>query len=135
MDAESETLVNSALASLLQGSNTTISIAHRLSTIKRADTIIVLSADGKVAEQGPYSVLSKDPHGAFTKLMEWQMHGGETSLPLNPTRLVRRIDTEDDEHGDDEHEDSSEASHNDVEDPHEEEIPPRKETAVDSANR
>lgn len=35
LDAESETLVNEALAKLLRGNNTTISIAHRLSTIKR----------------------------------------------------------------------------------------------------
>lgn len=78
LDAESETLVNSALSSLLKGNNTTISIAHRLSTIKRSDSIIVLSADGKVAEQGPYNVLSQNPDGAFSKLMEWQLNGGAT---------------------------------------------------------
>ncbi|KAI4172646.1 MAG: hypothetical protein LQ346_008563 [Caloplaca aetnensis] len=77
LDAESETLVNSALAALLRGNNTTISIAHRLSTIKRSDTIIVLSSDGKVAEQGSYAELSSRPDGAFTKLMEWQMSGGD----------------------------------------------------------
>ncbi len=63
---------------LLKGHNTTISIAHRLSTIKRSDSIIVLSPDGKVAQQGSYADLSRDPNGAFTKLMEWQMSGGET---------------------------------------------------------
>ncbi|KAI4244274.1 MAG: hypothetical protein LQ352_006860 [Teloschistes flavicans] len=78
-DAESETLVNSALAALLRGNNTTISIAHRLSTIKRSDTIIVLSSDGKVAEQGSYKELSSRPDGAFTKLMEWQMSGGDAA--------------------------------------------------------
>ena len=76
LDAESETLVNSALAALLRGNNTTISIAHRLSTIKRSDQIIVLSTDGKVAEQGTYRDLSTRPNGAFTKLMEWQLNGG-----------------------------------------------------------
>lgn len=82
LDAESETLVNSALAALLRGNNTTISIAHRLSTIKRSDTIIVLGPDGRVAEQGTYKELSSRPDGAFTKLMEWQMSGGDTpSLP------------------------------------------------------
>ena len=81
LDAESETLVNSALAALLRGNNTTISIAHRLSTIKRSDTIIVLGPDGKVAEQGSYEELSSHPDGAFTKLMEWQMSGGETTPP------------------------------------------------------
>ncbi|KAI9706470.1 MAG: ATP-binding cassette permease mdl1 [Candelina mexicana] len=81
LDAESETLVNSALAALLKGNNTTISIAHRLSTIKRSDRIIVLSSDGKVAEQGSYKELSNNPNGAFTKLMEWQMSGGDAAEP------------------------------------------------------
>jgi putative ABC transport system ATP-binding protein len=79
LDAESETLVNSALAALLRGNNTTISIAHRLSTIKRSDTIVVLGNDGRVAEQGSYRELSTRKDGAFTKLMEWQMSGGETA--------------------------------------------------------
>ncbi|KAI2873829.1 hypothetical protein CBS76997_8348 [Aspergillus niger] len=87
LDAESETLVNSALAALLRGNNTTISIAHRLSTIKRSDTIIVLAPDGKVAEQGTYEELSSRPDGAFTKLMEWQINGGENTpanAPISP---------------------------------------------------
>ena len=79
LDAESETLVNEALGALLRGNNTTISIAHRLSTIKRSDTVVVLSSDGKVAEQGSYKDLSSRPDGAFTKLMEWQMSGGEAA--------------------------------------------------------
>lgn len=90
LDAESETLVNSALASLLRGNNTTISIAHRLSTIKRSDTIIVLGNDGKVAEQGSYEQLSSRPDGAFTKLMEWQMSGGDT--PPTPAHPIERDD-------------------------------------------
>lgn len=92
LDAESETLVNEALAQLLKASNTTISIAHRLSTIKRSDTIICLSGDGRVAEMGSFRELSSRPDGAFTKLMEWQMSGGETEkskandLAINPDR-------------------------------------------------
>ncbi|RDA89912.1 hypothetical protein CP533_6221 [Ophiocordyceps camponoti-saundersi (nom. inval.)] len=77
LDAESETLVNEALAGLLRGRNTTISIAHRLSTIKRSDQIIVLNTEGKVAEIGSYTKLAADPDSAFSKLMEWQMSGGE----------------------------------------------------------
>jgi putative ABC transport system ATP-binding protein len=79
LDAESETLVNSALAALLRGHNTTISIAHRLSTIKRSDHIIVLGNDGKVAETGTYPALSSNPDSAFSKLMEWQMSGGDAA--------------------------------------------------------
>ncbi|CAM1510256.1 Fc.00g005910.m01.CDS01 [Cosmosporella sp. VM-42] len=77
LDAESETLVNEALAGLLRGRNTTISIAHRLSTIKRSDQIIVLNNEGKVAEIGSYTQLAANPHSAFSRLMEWQMSGGE----------------------------------------------------------
>jgi putative ABC transport system ATP-binding protein len=77
LDAESETLVNSALAALLKGHNTTISIAHRLSTIKRSEYIIVLGNDGKVAETGTYTSLLQNPDSAFSKLMEWQMSGGD----------------------------------------------------------
>jgi putative ABC transport system ATP-binding protein len=89
LDAESETLVNSALTALLRGNNTTISIAHRLSTIKRSDTIIVLGPDGRVAEQGSYEELSARPDGAFTKLMEWQMSGGEvTDQPVTAANPV-----------------------------------------------
>ena len=79
LDAESETLVNEALAHLLRGSNTTISIAHRLSTIKRSDTIICLGSDGRVAEMGSYKELSTKQDSAFSKLMEWQMSGGEST--------------------------------------------------------
>ena len=77
LDAESETLVNQALQALLQGSNTTISIAHRLSTIQRSDTIICIGADGQVAQVGPYAELAADKEGAFAKLMEWQINGGQ----------------------------------------------------------
>ncbi|KAG6008793.1 hypothetical protein E4U21_003822 [Claviceps maximensis] len=77
LDAESETLVNEALAGLLRGHNTTISIAHRLSTIKRSDQIIVLNTEGKVAEIGSYAQLAANKSSAFSKLMEWQMSGGE----------------------------------------------------------
>jgi putative ABC transport system ATP-binding protein len=75
LDAESETLVNQALAALLRGHNTTISIAHRLSTIKRSDRIIVIGSDGTVADEGSYKELSEKSNGAFNKLMEWQLSG------------------------------------------------------------
>ncbi|KAF1915899.1 ATP-dependent permease MDL2 [Ampelomyces quisqualis] len=77
LDAESETLVNQALSKLLLDNNTTISIAHRLSTIKRSDRIICIDSNGQVAEEGTYEELTNNPTGAFNKLMEWQMSGGE----------------------------------------------------------
>lgn len=91
LDAESETLVNAALAQLLKGRNTTISIAHRLSTIKRSDQIIVLSSEGTVAEIGSYTKLSADPESAFSKLMEYQMSGGEPPAGLRPPRIDDHI--------------------------------------------
>ena len=45
----------------------------------------MLSSDGKVAEQGSYNELSSNPDGAFSKLMEWQMSGGEPTHKANPS--------------------------------------------------
>lgn len=94
LDAESETLVNQALQTLLRGDNTTISIAHRLSTIQRSDTIICIGADGRVAQIGAYSDLIKDKEGAFSKLMEWQLSGGE---PISPSSRRKVPDEEHEE--------------------------------------
>lgn len=86
LDAESETLVNQAVAVLLKGHNTTISIAHRLSTIKRSDRIIVIDVDGTVAEIGSYAELSAKPDGAFKKLMEYQLSGDGVGPGPVPTQ-------------------------------------------------
>ncbi|KAM5356388.1 hypothetical protein ACJ41O_003034 [Fusarium nematophilum] len=99
LDAESETLVNEALAGLLRGRNTTISIAHRLSTIKRSDQIIVLNNEGKVAEIGSYNQLAADKESAFSRLMEWQMSGGE--VPQKESSAARAHITEAEELRDD----------------------------------
>ena len=85
--------MNQALSKLLAENNTTISIAHRLSTIKRSDRIICINADGQVAEEGTYQELSSNPEGAFSKLMEWQMSGGE----VDDTKHSRNIPTEEEE--------------------------------------
>lgn len=99
LDAESETLVNSALAALLRENNTTISIAHRLSTIKRSDTIIVLDSEGKVAEMGSYNDLNSRSDGAFTKLMAWQLSGGEgVAAPVHPNQPISRGPPSETEH-------------------------------------
>lgn len=82
LDAESETLVNEALSSLLNSNNTTISIAHRLSTIVRSDLIICIGNDGRIAEIGSYKQLSANKDGAFSKLMNRQLSGGDTMEPV-----------------------------------------------------
>jgi putative ABC transport system ATP-binding protein len=113
LDAESETLVNQALGKLLEERNTTISIAHRLSTIKRADRIICLSADGQVAEEGSYQELTSNPEGAFNKLMEWQLSGGDTAPQLTNPKLTEEEEIERDLERDDEDvEDEKEGSGN-----------------------
>ncbi|MFV0475958.1 MAG: ABC transporter transmembrane domain-containing protein [Pikeienuella sp.] len=67
LDAESERLVQSAVAALAEG-RTTIVIAHRLSTVKQADRIVVMEAgrivacgdhDALVAEDGLYARLAR----------------------------------------------------------------------------
>jgi ATP-binding cassette subfamily B protein len=55
LDAESERLVQDALAKLMQG-RTTIVIAHRLATVRAADRIIVMD-EGRIVEQGNHAAL------------------------------------------------------------------------------
>lgn len=67
--------MNDALQKVMRSDSTTLTIAHRLATIRRADWIIVLSPEGRVAEQGTYAQLTRKPNGAFNKLMQMQMEG------------------------------------------------------------
>ncbi|MGB6692456.1 MAG: ABC transporter ATP-binding protein [Terracidiphilus sp.] len=55
LDAESESLVQAALANLMQG-RTVVVIAHRLSTIRRANRIAVLE-DGRITAVGAHEEL------------------------------------------------------------------------------
>jgi subfamily B ATP-binding cassette protein MsbA len=55
LDAESESLVQAALANLMQG-RTVIVIAHRLSTVRRATRIVVLES-GRITDSGSHEEL------------------------------------------------------------------------------
>jgi len=69
LDAESERLVQQAIANLVRN-RTTIVIAHRLSTVRRADVIVVMEA-GRIIEMGTHSeLLAKN--GQYRKLYELQ---------------------------------------------------------------
>ena len=75
LDAESELLVQDALAKLLLN-RTAFVIAHRLSTIRRADAIIVLEG-GRVVESGRHEELLARPGSSYAKLYATQVFGQE----------------------------------------------------------
>lgn len=69
LDAESERLVQRAIANLVRN-RTTIVIAHRLSTVRRADVIVVMEA-GRIIEMGTHTELLARG-GKYRKLYELQ---------------------------------------------------------------
>jgi ATP-binding cassette, subfamily B, bacterial MsbA len=71
LDAESELLVQDALANLMRN-RTSFVIAHRLSTVRRADAIVALEK-GRVAEIGRHEELLAKPAGVYAKLYALQI--------------------------------------------------------------
>jgi ATP-binding cassette subfamily B protein len=69
LDAESERLVQHALADAMQG-RTTLVIAHRLATVLAADRIVVMD-EGRVVEEGTHSELVARG-GLYARLAELQ---------------------------------------------------------------
>jgi subfamily B ATP-binding cassette protein MsbA len=73
LDAESESLVQEALARLMKG-RTVLVIAHRLATVKNADRVVVVH-DGRIAEIGRHEELLARTDGLYRRLAALQALG------------------------------------------------------------
>jgi subfamily B ATP-binding cassette protein MsbA len=82
LDAESESLVQTALANLMQA-RTSIVIAHRLSTVRRADRIAVIESGSITAIGSHEELLLSSP--TYKKLYKLQFMNIE---PMNPYDLA-----------------------------------------------
>ena len=83
LDAESERLVQRALANLIRN-RTTIVIAHRLSTVRRANTIVVMER-GRIKETGSHTELLARG-GLYRHLYELQFADEEEDEKLVGSR-------------------------------------------------
>jgi ATP-binding cassette subfamily B protein len=72
LDAESETLVQTALEDLMRN-RTTLVIAHRLATVLSCDRIIVMER-GRIVEQGTHAELAA-ANGLYARLAKLQFRG------------------------------------------------------------
>lgn len=73
LDSNTESLIQEALAALMQG-RTTLVIAHRLSTIMKMDRIVVVD-DGSIQEIGTHRELLARESGLYKRLWELQAGG------------------------------------------------------------
>jgi ATP-binding cassette subfamily B protein len=77
LDAESETLVQGALETLMTGRSTLV-IAHRLATIVNAHRILVIEA-GRLVEEGTHASLMA-ANGLYARLARLQFETGAAAL-------------------------------------------------------
>ncbi len=92
LDAESESLVQTALANLIQN-RTVVVIAHRLSTVRRANRIAVVE-DGRITAIGNHDeLLVTSP--TYRRLYQLQfMDGPETNGDRGPDRGLDQLEPE-----------------------------------------
>jgi ABC-type multidrug transport system fused ATPase/permease subunit len=67
VDMRTDSLIQKTIRAEFEDS-TVLTIAHRIDTIMDSDRVIVMR-DGKVAEFNTPSVLLRDPHSLFSKLV------------------------------------------------------------------
>jgi ATP-binding cassette, subfamily B, bacterial len=79
LDAESETLVQGALETLMKGRSTLV-IAHRLATIVNAHRILVIEA-GRLVEEGSHASLMA-ANGLYARLARLQFETGAAALTV-----------------------------------------------------
>jgi ABC-type multidrug transport system fused ATPase/permease subunit len=74
LDSESESLVQQALETLMEG-RTSVIIAHRLATVRTADRIFVVK-DGVIAEHGSHHELVDREDGVYRTLsaLQFDLH-------------------------------------------------------------
>jgi ABC-type multidrug transport system fused ATPase/permease subunit len=85
LDAESEFIVQQALADLTKG-RTVVLIAHRLSTVRLAHRIAVFH-EGRIVEEGSHDeLLGKD--GVYRRLHALQFATGAAATGAGPRRSV-----------------------------------------------
>jgi ABC-type multidrug transport system fused ATPase/permease subunit len=71
LDAESESIIQDALAALMAG-RTLLIIAHRLRTVRSADRVVVVH-DGRLVETGRHVELLARPDGIYRRLASLQL--------------------------------------------------------------
>jgi ATP-binding cassette subfamily B (MDR/TAP) protein 1 len=92
LDTESESVVQSAIDTLMESKNQTIVvIAHRLSTIRNADRIAFIG-DGILKEIGPHDELIADPSGHYKRLVDFHGMSGR-----DKKKIISKDDDDEDD--------------------------------------